>query len=85
MSNCKIYFWKIPKKIEIIRNIVAAIEKDVIDENYLPLTQNFSSTYDGYENELLDILLELSYPKFKQYTEDFNQKRLKKINKNRIG
>lgn len=73
------------KKIEIIRNIVTAIEKDVIDENYLPLTQNFSSTYDGYENELLDILLELSYPKFKQYTEDFNQKRLKKINKNRIG
>ena len=47
--------------------------------------QTFFETYQEYEKELLNIMLELSYPNFQKYTEEFNQKKLKKIDKNRIG
>lgn len=74
---------KVPE--ETIRKIVSTIEFDVKEKNHLPIVQTFFETYQEYEKELLNIMLELSYPNFQKYTEEFNQKKLKKIDKNRIG
>ena len=70
---------------ETIRKIIYTIEYDVKDRNNLPIVETFYETYHEHEKELLNIMLELSYPNFQKYTEEFNQKKLKKIDKNRIG
>ena len=70
---------------ESIKMVISSIEEDVKERNCLPIEETFFSTYQKYEDTLLNIMLDLSYPTFQKYTTEFNQKRLQKINKNRIG
>lgn len=74
---------KVPE--ESIRTVISSIEDDVKKRECLPIEEQFFSTYHNYEDILLNIMLDLSYPTFQKYTKEFNQKRLSKINKNRIG
>ena len=74
---------KVPE--ESIRTVISSIEDDVKKRECLPIEEQFLSTYHNYEDILLNIMLDLSYPTFQKYTKEFNQKRLSKINKNRIG
>ena len=74
---------KVPE--ESIRTVISSIEDDVKKRKCLPIEEQFLSTYHNYEDILLNIMLDLSYPTFQKYTKEFNQKRLSKINKNRIG
>lgn len=74
---------KVPE--ESIRTVIATIEQDVKKRECLPIEEQFLSTYQKCEDILRNIMLDLSYPTFQKYTKEFNQKKLQKINKNRIG
>ena len=74
---------KVPE--ESIRTAISTIEQDVKKRECLPIEEQFLSTYQKCEDILRNIMLDLSYPTFQKYTKEFNQKKLQKINKNRIG
>ena len=74
---------KVPE--ESIRTVISTIEQDVKKRECLPIEEQFLSTYQKCEDILRNIMLDLSYPTFQKYTKEFNQKKLQKINKNRIG
>lgn len=69
----------------VANKVIESIKKDVIELGVSPFEQQFSITTHKYENILLKVIEEVTYPEFKQITEKFNEKKLSKINSQRRG
>lgn len=67
------------------KKIYETIRRDVVETSRMPISQNFSSTYDEHEELLKKVLIDFGYPKFVNLTKCFNKQRLKTIDKTRIG
>lgn len=68
-----------------IEDICYLVKKDVIENAFKPFQQTFYSVRKKYDECFIRTLLELQYPTFKNFTEEFNAKRLMKIDVNRQG
>lgn len=70
--------------MQLIRKIIESVKRDV--EDLSPIFEpSFFATMQEYEFTLLKVIEDLTYPEFKRNTEEFNEKKLSKINIKRRG
>lgn len=71
--------------LSFLEDYLALVEDDVRSIGNLPFKRTFSKSFDKYEPIIRDMLITLTYPKYCQLTQEFNNKTLSKIDINRQG
>lgn len=69
----------------ILTDYLKLVEDDVMDIGSLPIKRTFFESFRKYENVIRDMVVKLTYPKYNELTEEFNQRQLSKIDKSRQG
>lgn len=69
----------------IVREVIASVKRDVLDIGSQPFKRTFIKTSRKFSDLFLKTLIEMSYPKYKELTDKFNQQQLKKVDYKRRG
>lgn len=70
---------------QVTNKIYQSLRRDAEVDDWQFIVKGFKITYEECEGDMIKILETLTYPVFKQYTQNYNAHKLKKIDKTRIG